>query len=140
MMDKIEEFMKLPYTYELTQDPDVGWGIRIKELPGCISQGETVEEALRMIKDAQHLWLEVELERGAIIPMPHQEEEFSGKFVVRIPRSLHKKLVEMAEEEGVSLNQIVNYLLASGLQQTFYPLAKSDSLRSVNEQRNASGV
>jgi antitoxin HicB len=52
-------------------------------------------------------------ERGA----PHAEAEtalagFSGKFIVRIPRSLHRDLVRRAAEEGVSLNQFATVALA----------------------------
>lgn len=39
-------------------------------------------------------------------------EGFSGKLVLRIPRSLHKTLKEEAEVEGVSLNQYMLYKLA----------------------------
>lgn len=39
-------------------------------------------------------------------------EEYSGKLVLRIPRSLHKSLKEAAEIEGVSLNQYMLYKLA----------------------------
>ena len=44
-------------------------------------------------------------------PLP-PEEDYSGKFVVRVPRSLHRDLVETAEQEGVSLNQYINVVLA----------------------------
>ncbi len=39
-------------------------------------------------------------------------EEYSGKLVLRIPRSLHKELKEQAEIEGVSLNQYMLYKLS----------------------------
>lgn len=39
-------------------------------------------------------------------------EEYSGKLVIRIPRSLHKQLKEAAEIEGVSLNQYMLYKLS----------------------------
>jgi antitoxin HicB len=80
-----------------------------------MSQGDNPEEALRMIEDALRGWLEVSLEDGETIPEPRTEEEYSGKFVVRVPRSLHRQLVEEAEREGVSLNQLVNVALASAV-------------------------
>lgn len=39
-------------------------------------------------------------------------EGYSGKLVLRIPRSLHKRLKREAESEGVSLNQYMLYKLA----------------------------
>ena len=54
MEKDVNYYLSLPYTREIIPDPDVGWGVQIKELPGCMSQGKTVEEALRMIEDAMH--------------------------------------------------------------------------------------
>jgi antitoxin HicB len=115
-MDKtIEYFMNLPYTRELTPVPEGGWFVRIKELPNCMSQGDTPEEALRMIGDAMRGWIEVELEDGEQIPEPRVEEEYSGKFNTRVPKSLHRKMVEAADREGVSLNQWINTALAEAV-------------------------
>lgn len=49
-------------------------------------------------------------------PVGPQRQEFSGKFNVRIPKSLHAALVSEAEKEGVSLNQLVLTKLAMHLQ------------------------
>ena len=49
-------------------------------------------------------------------PVGPQRQEFSGKFNVRIPKSLHAALVSEAEKEGVSLNQLVLTKLAMDLQ------------------------
>ncbi len=43
------------------------------------------------------------------------KKTFSGKFVVRVPKSLHRKLSELAEQEGVSLNQWINTVLAEAV-------------------------
>ena len=117
MAKTVEYYISLPYTRELVPDAIVGWGIKIKELPGCMSQGETSEEALRMIEDAMRGWLEVEIEAGSPIPEPRVGETFSGKFVVRVPRQLHRLLVESAESNNVSLNQFINVILAQGIEQ-----------------------
>jgi len=57
-------------------------------------------------------WIEVALEEGIPVPEPRREEEYSGKFVVRLPKSLHHKLAQIAEREGVSLNSLVNVAIA----------------------------
>lgn len=112
-MEKTLDYYKnLPYTIELRQDPEEGWFARVKELQGCMSQGDTAEEAIAMIREAMELWLEVALEEGLPIPEPRSEEDYSGKFVVRVPRSLHRELAERAKREGVSLNQYINVALA----------------------------
>jgi antitoxin HicB len=112
-MDKtVDYYMKLPYTIELQKHPEEGWFVRVKELRGCISEGDTAEEALAMIQEAMELWLEVSLEEGIPIPEPRPDEDYSGKFVVRVPRSLHRELVDEAQRQGTSLNQYINVALA----------------------------
>lgn len=112
MEKSIDYYMNLPYTIELQQDPEEGWFVRVRELRGCMSQGDTAEEAVAMIQEAMQLWLEVALEDSIPIPEPRAEEDYSGKFVVRVPRSLHRELVEEASREGTSLNQYINVALA----------------------------
>ena len=80
--------MSLPYTIELGRDAEEGRFAQVKELRGCMSQGETREEALAMIQEAMELWLEVAMEDKHPIPEPRTEESYSGKYVVRVPQSL----------------------------------------------------
>lgn len=61
-------------------------------------------------------WVESRLVGGLPIPEPHPTERtYSGRFNVRVSRSLHRPLVVRAEVEGVSLSQDVTTLLAFGL-------------------------
>jgi antitoxin HicB len=107
MEKNIKYYLALPYTRELIPEPEGGWFVRVKELPGCMSQGETPEEAMEMINEAMELWLETALDHGMAIPEPRLDDDYSGKFVARIPKSLHRKCVECADEDEVSLNQWV---------------------------------
>jgi antitoxin HicB len=54
--------------YELEREDDGSYCINVPALPGCISVGDTIEEALDMIQEAMGLWLEVARERGLVIP------------------------------------------------------------------------
>jgi len=112
MNKTVEYYLGLPYTIELMPEPQGGWFVSVKELPGCMSQGDTPEGAIEMIQDAMRGWIEVSLEDGDTIPEPRPLEDYSGKFVVRVPRSLHQALVETADREGISLNQYINVALA----------------------------
>ena len=67
-------YMTLPYSILLTPDEEGGWYASIPLLDGCMTDGETEAEALKMIKDAQHLWLEWALEKGIAIPEPERLE------------------------------------------------------------------
>jgi antitoxin HicB len=138
----VEDYLKLPYHIEIIRDDDEenpGWVARVIELPGCITQGDTFEELGEMIDDAMRSWIGVALEDGIPIPDPAPNEDYSGKFVVRLPRSLHRQLAEAAEREGVSLNQFVNVALARAVEQMIpsvvYPITGGNSQLAVKEKK-----
>jgi antitoxin HicB len=108
-------YMSLPYKIVLYPASEGGYVVEIPELPGCLSQGETKEQAMTMIEDAKAAWIDIALQDGRNIPEPITEEQYSGKFVVRVPKSLHKSLAERAKAENVSLNQLTAYLLSAGV-------------------------
>ncbi len=107
----LEYYLNLQYPVTLYPDSGSGYVAQIKDLPGCLSQGETLEEAMTNINEARELWIETVYEAGDEIPLPSNDETYSGKLLVRMPKSLHRHLVEKAEVEGVSLNQYIAYLL-----------------------------
>jgi antitoxin HicB len=113
-MKKIEDYLKLPYTLELKKEGDGSYFISVKELEGCFSVGDTVEEALVMIEDAKETWISYSLEKGLPIPEPESidTKSYSGKFIVRVTPELHKKLSLQAKSYGVSLNYYVSEILA----------------------------
>lgn len=113
-MKKIEDYLKLPYTYEFKKEDDGTYFISVKELVGCCSVGDTVEEALEMIEDAKETWLSYSLEKGLPIPEPENidSKSYSGKFIVRVTPTLHKQLSLQAKSNGVSLNYYVSEILA----------------------------
>jgi len=98
----------------LTQEEGGGWFAEIKELPGCMADGETEQEALANIRASKKLWLSAALKRGRRIPLPQvdDQEEYSGRFTVRMPKSLHRKIAALARKEGSSLNQFILAALA----------------------------
>lgn len=63
--------------YELEDEPEGGYTISVPALPGCLSFGETFEEAMTMIGEAKDLWLEVAREQGFPIPEQFQLREAS---------------------------------------------------------------
>jgi len=72
-----EDYLTLPYAIELVQDTDdagrQGWVAEIEELPGCISQGATPEEAIANVRDAMLGWISVALENGRDFPQPRAQ-------------------------------------------------------------------
>ena len=112
-MRTIEEYMRLPYRMEIIPDTvEGGFAVRFPELPGCLTCGDTLEEAVRNAADCKKEWLIAAMEEGITIPEPVSEEEYSGQFKLRIPKSLHRSLAEHARQEGISMNQYCVYLLS----------------------------
>jgi predicted RNase H-like HicB family nuclease len=134
---EVEKYMKLPYTIKLIPEEDGTYYVAVEELPGCASMGDTVNEALEMIKDAMEGWLESSIDRGLEIPLPEVMREYSGRFVVRVPVSLHKKLAEAARREGVSLNQYVVSLLSENYSVGSIETLLKDIGESVRNTENA---
>lgn len=115
-MKNIEEYMKLPYNYIIQQINDESgeyYYAHVLEMDGCQSTGNTFKEAYDNLKDAMRGWIETKIDGGYDIPLPVKYNEFSGKFMVRIPKSLHYRLSIEAQQEGVSLNQYALYKLSN---------------------------
>jgi antitoxin HicB len=108
----LEEALARDYRFDVIADPDGGFVIRFPDLPGCMTQVERIEDIGVAAEEIRTLWLETAAEMGQDLPAPTFPDEFSGKFNVRIPRSLHRDLVHLAADEGVSLNQLVVSLLS----------------------------
>lgn len=112
-MKTLNEYMKLPYRMEIVADRDEGgFVVSFPDLPGCMTCGNTIEDAVANAEDAKRAWLEAALEDGIEIQEPDGLEAYSGQFKLRIPRSLHRSLAERSKREGVSMNQYCVYLLS----------------------------
>ncbi len=92
-----------------------GWLASVPDLPGCVGDGATPEAALRDARAAVKSWIATAREFGDAIPEPGSDAAYSGQWRVRVPRSLHRKLAQRAEQEGVSLNTLTATLLAEGI-------------------------
>ena len=110
----LSDYLSLQYPFQVLADPDGGYIVVFPDLPGCSTHAETIDEIPVMAEGARRLWITGEYEDGHDIPLPSYPEEYSGKFNVRLPRSLHRALAEGARRNGVSLNQYVETLLAQG--------------------------
>ncbi|MBQ9763621.1 MAG: type II toxin-antitoxin system HicB family antitoxin [Phascolarctobacterium sp.] len=115
MEKNLEYYMNLKYPTQITEiavEDGGGYLVEIPLLKGCMSDGETIAEALENIKEAKEEWLTYMLANDLSIPEPTDAAKYSGKFVVRIPKTLHKTISEQSKMEGLSLNQYVANSLA----------------------------
>ncbi len=107
---------RIEYPFEirpLSKEEGGGYAITFPDLPGCRSDGVTPEEAMQNGRDALQSWLGVAREFDDKIPEPFAA--VSGRFVQRVPRSLHAQLIARAKAEGVSLNTLIVSLVSQGL-------------------------
>ncbi|MGB7415668.1 MAG: type II toxin-antitoxin system HicB family antitoxin [Thermosynechococcaceae cyanobacterium] len=76
----LSEYLDLNYPVTLHADSEGGYVAEIRELPGCMTQGETLEEAMENINEARQLWIETVYASGKRdIPLPSTEREYSGQ-------------------------------------------------------------
>ena len=115
----LEYYLKLNYPITIEKyieyDGKEYFAAEIPDLPGCSAQGETIEEALKKLEEAKKAWIEVSLERGLEIPEPVTEDQFSGKFLLRISAKLHRQLAIKAKRANMSLNQYIRSILEKSL-------------------------
>ena len=132
MDDRMNELVAFhlakPYARLVIPESDGTFRGEILEFPGCLATGDTPSETLSALEDTAKDWLEAALAHGQHIPVPIDSNEFSGRLVLRLAKSLHKKAARLAEFEGVSLNQFI----ATSLAESVGERAKASSTVFVN--------
>ena len=115
--EHVAELASRPYRIVIKGAEGSGFLAEASELPGCFATGVSETEALERLRHAIRAWIRTALENGDTVPesKPDQEPQFSGRMLVRMPRSLHRDLARWADEEGVSMNQLVVTTLGRSL-------------------------
>ncbi|MFW6333449.1 MAG: toxin-antitoxin system HicB family antitoxin [Thermodesulfobacteriota bacterium] len=122
MKKDLNYYLALPYKTEIVPIPEEEGGGYMARLPqfgslGIVGDGDTKAEALADLAENQKERFEYYLEEGLEIPEPEEERDnYSGRFVLRVPKYLHKELAQSARKNEVSLNHYVNTLLAMNFQ------------------------
>lgn len=112
---EVKDYMKLPYTrlvQEINDESGHYFYGRVLELDGCQTTADTLDELYADLNEIMESYLEIKIENNLPIPVPETVEKYSGKFLVRLPKTLHQRLAIEANKEGVSLNQLALYKLA----------------------------
>ncbi|MFW6131609.1 MAG: toxin-antitoxin system HicB family antitoxin [Candidatus Aminicenantaceae bacterium] len=138
MKKDLSYYLSLNYPIIINKEIDDGktyYVGEIPDLPGCGAHGETIDAAIKSLDEARRLWIEGSYEKGLDIPEPVSEDEFSGKFLLRIPPKLHMELSKNAEKENMSLNQYIRNSLERDINLETM-LKRIESLeRKVSEER-----
>ena len=109
---------QLNYPFEIrpmTDDEGGGFLITYPDFSDCFSDGDTVEEALANGRDALMATIDALKARALPVPAPNSGGVASGKFIARVPKTVHARLASRAKAEGVSLNALVLTFIAEGL-------------------------
>lgn len=86
--------------------------VEYPDIPGCMSDGDTIEGAISNGKEALRDCLDVFRETGRKLPKPSVE---AAQWRQRLPRTLYSKLTRQAENEGVSINSLVTAIIAEAI-------------------------
>jgi antitoxin HicB len=139
-MKNLEYYMALKYRLEVEEIPDeLGGGISLS-IPllgreSVVSDGETYDEAKNHLEIIKREFFEYCILQKIEIPEPEEEQEaYSGKFLIRVPKALHRTIAKRAKENGSSLNPFVVYLIQEGLStdRTKYLLELSERIKSYS--------
>ncbi|MFC1918037.1 toxin-antitoxin system HicB family antitoxin [Chloroflexota bacterium] len=109
----LESLLDKDYPITLYHAEEGGYVAEIEDLPGCITEGDSLDEVYQRIEEAKKLWIQTSFEDGVEVPLPRTDDDYSGRFLSRVPKYLHRRLAEQAKCEGVSLNQYVETILSS---------------------------
>ncbi len=113
-----EELEKYPFELsKLSEEDGGGYLISYTDFNECISDGETIEEAIENGLDALNGLIETLKELNKPIPQPNSKKinTASGKFLIRLPKSLHASLLNQAKLDNISMNTLAVALIAEGL-------------------------
>jgi antitoxin HicB len=106
----------------LSKDEGGGYLVEYPAIPGCMSDGETVAEAIANGREALRDCLAMFRESGRKLPRPSVE---AAQWRQRLPRTLYAKLTMEAEREGVSINSLVTAIIAEAIGSRRRPSPKS---------------
>lgn len=112
MIKDLDYYLGLPWSYSFEWDPrDNHYVASVKEISGCKSCGDTIDEAASMIREALELCIETLLEFGDPITEPVQVKDFKGIITYRTTPEKHFKLAQKASTKGKSINKLIDELI-----------------------------
>jgi antitoxin HicB len=116
MEKSLEYYLGLNYPFNVK--PDIDDGGYIAEFPDlryCVGTGNSIDEAIEDAMIAKEEWIKAACEHNVTIPEPASNDDYNGRVTLRIPKSLHRRVVETAKNEGISANQFLLHLISLGM-------------------------
>lgn len=110
----VPAFRREDYSYSVMwSEADKVFVSRVMEFPSLAAHGSTQEKALREIRVVVGYVLQDMTENDETIPVPLGKRKYSGNLNLRMSTELHRRLALESEQQGVSLNALINLKLAA---------------------------
>jgi len=132
-MNKLDYRFK---AYQFLAEDGWTWMIEYPDIPACVGGGDTLEEAIKEGKENIEAYFKYLEEKGEPKPEPTIEPkntDYSGKLVLRLSKGAHKKISELATEEGVSINALLNELVSEGIERRINKKAVKQMVNEIKE-------
>lgn len=101
---------------KIDEDGQTLYQATVKELPDVGPYAENPQQAYELALEIIKTLNEMAAEEGRKFPAPSvTETEFSGRFTLRLPKTLHRKAAQLSDSEGVSLNQYFVSMIAESV-------------------------
>ncbi len=112
----MSDLSKYPFEiHPLSKEDGGGYMVSFTNFSECVSDGDTIAEAIENGMDALQETIAALESLNMPVPEPGSCGTYSGKFIQRVPKSIHARLVMRAKQEGVSMNSLVVSILAESL-------------------------
>lgn len=112
---EIQKYVDLPWSYNIVPEDDY-YVVYVNELQGVATDGKTVEEAFKNIKEAIYCAVEGMLDAGVKIPVPINENKYKGKISYRTSAKRHYNIARIAQRKHVSLSKALDLLVDEGIE------------------------
>jgi predicted RNase H-like HicB family nuclease len=112
-------YLGLNWSYTIEQEFEKGkkyFIIRVNELPGVCTDAETVEEGMKLIKEAIEGAVALYLKNGEPVPEPIKKSDFKGNISYRTTGERHYNVVRAARRMHKSLNKTIDDLVDAGME------------------------
>lgn len=114
----LDYYLNLRWSYTIEEDEFKGkkiFIVRVNELPGVCSDGDTIEEAVAGVKESITATIKLYLKQGDPIPEPIRKEKYRGNISYRTTRERHFNLARIAKQKHISMNKALDLIFDAGL-------------------------
>ena len=116
---EIDYYLNLNWSYTIEQETHKGrhyYIIRVNELPGICTDAESVEEGMKLIREAIEGAVRLYLKHGEKVPEPIKKEDYKGNIAYRTSSTRHYTVAKIASSMHKSISKTIDDLIDAGLE------------------------